>query len=41
MRKEGLIHYLYPEVINHPDQAYVITKKGKQWLEKNSHKPRK
>lgn len=34
MRKEGLIHYLYPEVINHPEQAYVITKKGKQWLEK-------
>ena len=38
MRKAGLIHYLYPEVINHPDQAYVITKKGKQWLEKNAPK---
>ena len=38
MRKEGLIQYLYPEVINHPDQAYVITKKGEQWLEKNAPK---
>lgn len=32
MRKDGLIKYLYPEVINHPNQAYVITEKGKQWL---------
>ncbi len=37
MRKEALINYLYPEVINHPEQAYVITKKGKQWLDRDSH----
>ena len=30
--KEGLIEYLYPEVVNHPDQAYVITQKGETWL---------
>ncbi len=34
MRKdEGLIDYLYPEVINHPEQAYVITEKGRRRLE--------
>ena len=33
MRKINLINYLYPDVINHPDQAYVITKKGKEWFE--------
>ncbi len=36
MRKQDLISYLYPEVINHPEQAYVITIKGKQWLEKHA-----
>lgn len=36
MRKEGLINYLYPEVVNHPKQAYVITDKGRAFLrEKN------
>lgn len=33
MRKKDLINYLYPDVINHPDQAYVITKIGKEWFE--------
>ncbi len=32
MRKTDLIAYVYPEVINHPNQAYVITEKGKTWL---------
>lgn len=32
MRREGLLNYFYPEVINHPDQAYVITEQGKAWL---------
>lgn len=32
MRKEGLLNYLYPEVVNHPQQAYVITEQGKAWL---------
>ncbi len=35
MRKAELIDYLYPEVINHPEQAYVITEQGKQWLSEN------
>ena len=33
MRKEGLIDYLYPKVINHPEQAYITTEKGKRLLE--------
>ena len=32
MKSQGLIEYLYPEVSNHPHQAYTITEKGKQWL---------
>jgi ATP-dependent DNA helicase RecG len=32
MRKEGLIEYLYPEVVNHPEQAYQVTNKSKKWL---------
>lgn len=32
MKKNGLIQYLYPEVTNHPKQAYVITEKGMEWL---------
>lgn len=29
----GLLGYLYPEVINHPEQAYLTTEQGKTWLE--------
>ena len=29
---EGLIEYLYPEVINHPNQAYKTTERGLEWL---------
>lgn len=29
---EGLIDYLYPEVVNHPNQAYQATEKGRHWL---------
>ncbi|WP_308364324.1 MULTISPECIES: hypothetical protein [unclassified Microbulbifer] len=25
-RKQRLLDYLHPEVVNHPDQAYVTTK---------------
>ena len=32
LRKKGLIDYLYPEVVNHPQQAYQITRKGHEWL---------
>ena len=30
--QEGLIDYLHPEVVNHPNQAYRTTAKGLQWL---------
>ncbi|KTD20333.1 helix-turn-helix domain-containing protein [Legionella londiniensis] len=32
MCDEGLITYTHPEVRNHPNQAYAITEKGRQWL---------
>lgn len=30
--QDGFIEYLYPEVVNHPGQAYKATSKGKEWL---------
>lgn len=33
MREEGLITYMFPEVANHPEQAYKTTPRGKKWLE--------
>lgn len=36
MRKKGLINYSYPDVINHPEQAYVITEKGKTCVMKQN-----
>ncbi|GKV95599.1 putative DNA binding domain-containing protein [Pectobacterium aroidearum] len=30
--QEGLIDYLHPEVVNHPNLAYRTTAKGLQWL---------
>ncbi|CZP19598.1 RNA-binding domain-containing protein [Legionella pneumophila] len=38
LRQKALIAYVYPEVVNHPNQAYVITEKGKEWL-KSGGKP--
>lgn len=32
--QEKLISYTYPEVINHPEQAYQVTAKGLNWLKK-------
>ncbi|MCW8127886.1 ATP-binding protein [Microbulbifer halophilus] len=32
LRAQGLLDYLHPEVINHPDQAYVTTEAGRAWL---------
>lgn len=32
--QEGLLAYLHPEVVNHPEQAYMATPKGLKWLEK-------
>jgi ATP-dependent DNA helicase RecG len=36
MRKECLLDYLYPEVVNHPHQAYKTTQKGQRWLENHN-----
>lgn len=30
--QQGLLEYLHPEVINHPQQAYVISAAGRLWL---------
>lgn len=30
--QQGLLEYLHPEVINHPQQAYVTSAAGRQWL---------
>lgn len=35
MREAGLIAYLYPEVIKHPQQAYQITPLGEAWLQQH------
>ena len=32
MRQAGLLDYRYPEVINHPEQAYITTDAGRAWL---------
>lgn len=29
---QGLLTYLFPDVENHPKQAYIATEKGKRWL---------
>ncbi|WP_349568991.1 hypothetical protein [Azotobacter salinestris] len=30
--QEGLLRYTHPEVINHPEQAYLTTETGRAWL---------
>lgn len=37
-RDQGLIDYLYSEVVNHPDQAHVITEAGRQWAKRQEGK---
>ena len=37
MRMQDMIEYVYPEIPNHPYQAYRVTEYGKKWL-KNSNK---
>ncbi|WP_276677567.1 ATP-binding protein [Thalassolituus oleivorans] len=39
--QKQLIAYRYPEVINHPDQAYQATEKGLQWLKDQGIHPSK
>ena len=36
---EGLLAYTHPEVINHPEQAYITTDKGLRWLTEKGIKP--
>ena len=31
-REKGIIEYVYPELPNHPYQAYRVTEYGKKWL---------
>ncbi|MFC0710912.1 hypothetical protein ACFSVK_16680 [Azorhizophilus paspali] len=33
--REGLLRYIHPEVINHPEQAYLTTEVGRAWLAEN------
>ena len=35
LREQGFLAYLYPEVLNHPEQAYYTTEKGLIWLKEN------
>ncbi|MDR9497870.1 MAG: ATP-binding protein [Hydrogenovibrio sp.] len=32
LRKQGWLDYIYPDVVNHPEQAYMTTEAGKAWL---------
>lgn len=35
MRLQGILEYTYPQIPNHPTQAYRVTELGKQWLKQN------
>lgn len=35
LREKGAIEYVYPELPNHPYQAYKVTEKGEMWLKEN------
>lgn len=36
MRMQDMIEYVYPEIPNHPYQAYKVTEYGKKWLESSN-----
>ena len=36
MRMQDMIEYVYPEIPNHPYQAYRVTEYGKKWLESSN-----
>jgi ATP-dependent DNA helicase RecG len=38
LKQELFLQHLYPEVKNHPNQAYVTTEEGKGWLEEQGYK---
>ena len=31
-----ILEYLYPQIPNHPTQAYKVTEYGKKWLESSN-----
>lgn len=33
LRTKGILEYFYPQIPNHPTQAYKVTEYGKKWLE--------
>ncbi len=35
LREKEIIEYVYPELPNHPYQAYKVTEKGEMWLKEN------
>lgn len=36
LREKGIVEYVYPELPNHPYQAYRVTEYGKKWLESSN-----
>lgn len=36
LREKGIVEYVYPELPNHPYQAYRVTEYGKKWLENSN-----
>ena len=35
MRSQGILEYTYPQIPNHPTQAYKVTELGKRWLKED------
>ena len=36
LRTKGILEYFYPQIPNHPTQAYKVTEYGKKWLENSN-----
>ena len=36
LREKGIVEYVYPELPNHPNQAYRVTEYGKKWIENSN-----
>lgn len=36
LRTREILEYLYPQIPNHPTQAYKVTEYGKKWLESSN-----
>ena len=35
LREKGILEYTYPQIPNHPTQAYKVTELGKKWLKED------